>query len=275
MWLVLIVWIGILGEILYKEFLASVRKSMPGGGGGGGKAKEDDYSPRNASSSSNSRRKQNLSVKLDRSVMNELSKLPADKKLRQTMEDYDRKGNGKLTRENFRSALQEKCKLDLLEREWRQVLGQFDPDDKGYVNIDDFLSWAESNREEGEADAKRKGSKEEASYVGKRKGTMEPDEAVEITVHELRLTDRSIVRDLKGDDIYVAYRFLEDRRHMSESQVLRDEGEVEVGFIKTFPVPRGSDLSEALTEELTSAKGSRAITFTVYSKRGGGRRDNR
>lgn len=62
-----------------------------------------------------------LQVKLDRSVMNEMNRLPGVKKVRQALEEKDRRGNGKVTREGFRSALQEGCKLDLLEREWKQV----------------------------------------------------------------------------------------------------------------------------------------------------------
>jgi len=257
-----------IGEILYKDFLAQVRRSLSGGSPRRGRNDDRDDDRRGNSS----RRKPGLNVKLDRSVMSELAKLPGGKRLSQALEEFDRKGTGRLTRENFRSALHEGCKLDLLEREWRQLLEQFDPDDKGYMNIDDFLAWTDDNREGGEAPARKKGSQEEeGSYVGKRKGTMEPEEAVEVSVHELRVTDRSLVRDIKGDDVYVAYRFLEDKKHISGRERLRDTGEVDLGFVKTFPVPKGSDLRDALVEELTSAGGSKIINFTVYNRRGGGR----
>lgn len=35
----------------------------------------------------------------------------------------------------------------------------------------------------------------------------------------MKLTDRSLAKELKGSEVYVAYRFLEDKTHQSRTEV--------------------------------------------------------
>lgn len=68
----------------------------------------------------------------------------------------------------------------------------------------------------------RGGSSSSSSYEGKRKSGLRADEAVEVTVGSLKLTDRQLAKELKGAEVSVSYRFLEDQQHHSNKEVGRE-----------------------------------------------------
>lgn len=52
-----------------------------------------------------------------------------------------------------------------------------------------------------------------------------------------------------------------------------EDGEVELGYTRTFPCGKGSELRQALKEDLSSRKKDRkAITFVIHAK---GKKDKR
>ena len=174
--------------------------------------------------------------------------------------------------------------LDLKEGEWKQILGQLDRDDKGYVRYEEFITWLEKLRDkekggkDGGEEAKGAKDKEEEeksaqSYEGTRKKKdLKPVEACEVTIDAVRFTDRALAKELKGADIFVGYQFLEESDHVSRKEELEGT-EVELDFTKTFPVPLRSTPFEALVEMMTASKraGKSVMTFTVYSKEKGHR----
>lgn len=124
------------------------------------------------------------------------------------------------------------------ENEWKQLISQLDPDDRNSIRYDDLLKWLDKAKDEGDGGSKGRGRKDEegsdderggkgkasSSYEGKRKGGLRADEAVEITVGMLKFTDRQLAKELKGADVSVSYRFLEDKAHQSGSEVSPAEG---------------------------------------------------
>jgi Ca2+-binding EF-hand superfamily protein len=100
-----------LGLILYKEFVKAVRKS-----GGGDKSPRDTKKGKKSSHSDDEEEgpaKKGPTLKLTRTLTMVLtSQLPPSKKLRGAFEGIDRSGNGRVSRRDFRTALED-VKVDL------------------------------------------------------------------------------------------------------------------------------------------------------------------
>lgn len=102
-----------LGLILYKEFVKAVRKS-----GGGDKSPRDTKGGKGKKSSHSDDEeegpaKKGPTLKLTRTLTMVLtSQLPPSKKLRGAFEGFDRSGNGRVSRRDFRTALED-VKVDL------------------------------------------------------------------------------------------------------------------------------------------------------------------
>lgn len=102
---------AVLGLILYKEFVKAVRKS-----GGGDKSPRDTKKGKKSSHSDDEEEgpaKKGPALKLTRTLTMVLtSQLPPSKKLRAAFEGFDRSGNGRVSRRDFRTALED-AKVDL------------------------------------------------------------------------------------------------------------------------------------------------------------------
>lgn len=114
------VWVdAAVGLVLYKEFVMAVRKSGGGGneegakGGGKKKKQEEDEDEEEKQKKQSTPR-----LKLGRTLTVMLtSQLPSGKKLRQALERADRSGSGRVSRRDFRTALED-GKLDLQVGQW-------------------------------------------------------------------------------------------------------------------------------------------------------------
>jgi hypothetical protein len=216
------------------------------------------------------------------------TQLPTARKVRQALEDVDKRATGKLSRQAFRGALED-MGLNLENTEWRQLLSELDKSDKGYVQYEEFLEWFEGlKRKEGKGGGggggrgRREEDEDEESkddggrrrkeggrdsdlkpYDGtRRKRGLAADEAVELTVHSVRLTDKALAKELRGAEVFVSYRLMGDE-HETPQEELRD-GEVDFNASKTFPAPSGSRALDALAKDLS--KGSLSMALCAKEK---------
>ena len=222
-------------------------------------------------------------IKVSRTLSMVLSnQLSSNKKARQALEDADRRATGAVSRESFRRALED-ISVDLQENEWKQLLEQLDPEHRGHIKYNMFLSWLGKltskdgvHGDEGKLGRRGDGGIEESgsSYEGKRNRNMEPHEAVELTVEELHITDRGLIVDHKGAQVWVSYRFLEDHDHETPKEELRD-AHVDLNHVRTFPVGRSSpELRQALSDALHRGRRKPArgvIEFVAMCKEHGRR----
>lgn len=253
--------------IQYKDFVMAVRNS----------SKKGSSSMSSSSAKAKGDSDKEPVIKVSRTLSMVLTtQLTSVKKARQSLEDADRRGTGKLSPEVFRRALED-VSVDLQENEWKQLLSQLDVGDRGQIQYDAFLKWVSrlKNQEEEEGrggglkDSNGRGETEGGSYEGKRKRSVEPHDAIELTVGELHLTDRALVKEHKGAQVWVSYFFLEDHEHESHKEDLRD-AQVDLNYSRTFPVSRQSpELRQALVEALHGGRrkaGKGVIVFTVMAK---------
>lgn len=253
-----------LGNIEYKEFVNAVRRKPRG-------AEEETRKRRNEDEEGK---------KVDRTVVNDLIRLPSKKKQMDAFRDYDKKDQGHISYQGFRFVLRD-LGIGLSEREWEQLLSAFDKDDKRYIVYEEFVSWVEKmkskegqegSKEEGKEDSPERGERRKisggsGSYAGRRKGNLEADEAVELSVLELRLSDKALVKGLKGFDVKVHYDFLEEEKHVSKGTELKG-AEVDIDFVKTFPLKSGSELREGLMERMQKKPAQRNIKFVLTATEG-------